>query len=112
MALFKKNISKGNNIVAERVSQPVIKNYEQEPVQAATIVINSIQQGNYSEISQKLEELPSTGFRRTQYVFEGPRKTIFKWIFPLQHSSQVQHFQHESLLDHPQLTSWSTILCS
>ena len=80
MALFKKNISKDNNIVAERVSQPVIKNYEQEPVQAATIVINSIQQGNYSEISQKLEELPSTGFRRTQYVFEAPRTTIFKWI--------------------------------
>ena len=80
MVLFKKNISNDNNTVAEKMSQPIIKNYEHEPVQAATIVINSIQQGNYSEISQKLEELPSTGFRRTQYVFEAPRTTIFKWI--------------------------------
>lgn len=57
MAFYKKNISNNDNTEAEKVSQPVINNYEQEPVQLASIVINSIQQGNYSEIGQKLEEL-------------------------------------------------------
>lgn len=80
MAFYKKNISNNDNTEAEKVSQPVINNYEQEPVQVASIVINSIQQGNYSEIGQKLEELPSTGSRRTQYVFEAPKTTLFKWI--------------------------------
>ena len=80
MAFYKKNISNNDNTEAEKVSQPVINNYEQEPVQVASIVINSIQQGHYSEIGQKLEELPSTGSRRTQYVFEAPKTTLFKWI--------------------------------
>ncbi|MGF0019891.1 5-bromo-4-chloroindolyl phosphate hydrolysis family protein [Sporofaciens sp. SGI.106] len=81
MDFFKNSFSKKNDdvIVKEKV-KPIKIDYKQEPLQAATIVINGIQKGEYSDIGQKLEELPSTGFRRMQYVFEYPKTDSYWWM--------------------------------
>ena len=46
-----------------------IRRYVDEPGMVASIVEESIDSGNYSDIQNKLEELPSTRYHRTQYVF-------------------------------------------
>lgn len=71
--LFSKNdVEVVENEVSEVPETLKITNYEQEPERAALIVNDSLEKGHYSEISYKLEELPSTGYKRVQYVFEGP----------------------------------------
>lgn len=51
-----------------------IRRYVDEPGMVASIVDESIDSGNYSDIQNKLEELPSTGYHRTQYVFAAPKQ--------------------------------------
>lgn len=84
MALLKKLFFKEDKeaLTADQTDTELVKitSYEQEPIQVATIVSDSLDKGDYSEISQKLEALPSTGFKRTQYVFEAPRVDYFVGI--------------------------------
>ena len=60
-----------------------IRRYVDEPGMVASIVDESIDSGNYSDIQNKLEELPGTGYHRTQYVFAAPKTTIFNGIIAI-----------------------------
>lgn len=84
MSIFKKKFSKEENesvdVEQEDSGLAEISSYEQEPGKVAEIVNNSLEKGYFSEISQKIESLPSTGYKRTQYVFEGPKTGGFFWL--------------------------------
>lgn len=87
MSIFKKKFAKEQkeSIVVEQEDNglPEISSYEQEPEKVAEIVNNSLKKGYFSEISQKIESLPSTGYKRTQYVFEGPKIGGFLWFITM-----------------------------
>lgn len=87
MSIFKKKFAKEQkeSIVVEQEDNglPEISSYEQEPEKVAEIVNNSLKKGYFSEISQKIESLPSTGYKRTQYVFEGPKTGEFLWFITM-----------------------------
>lgn len=77
---FLKRKKTHKEIALEEERAKEIRSYVDEPGRAASIVAESIDSGNYSDIQNKLEELPSTGYHRTQYVFATPKTTIFNWI--------------------------------
>lgn len=81
MGIFKTNFSKQQeNIMKDEPILDVTSNYVEEPEMVASIVMSNIESGKFSEIGNELEELPSTGFKRTQYVFASPKITVFGWI--------------------------------
>lgn len=100
MSIFKKKFAKEQkeSIVVEQEDNglPEISSYEQEPEKVAEIVNNSLKKGYFSEISQKIESLPSTGYKRTQYVFEGPKQEDFSGL--LQCALLFQHVSYILLL--------------
>lgn len=78
MGIFKNIFSKKKkDVIVETQTEGNITSYEDEPVKAASIVINGIESGQFSDISNKLGKLPSTGFCRTKYVFAAPKTTMF-----------------------------------
>lgn len=78
---LKKKKSRKEIAKEEKIKE--IRSYVEEPGRVASIVAESIDSGNYSDIQNKLEELPSTGYHRTQYVFAVAKTTIFNWIIAI-----------------------------
>ncbi len=55
--------------------------YQNEVKKAADIVTASIEQGELSELSIRLSDLPSVGREKEKYVFENPKSVIYKVAF-------------------------------
>lgn len=51
--------------------------YIKEAEKAANIVYKGVENGEFSELTQKLDTLPSTGISRDRYVFDRPKYTMY-----------------------------------
>lgn len=54
--------------------------YLQEAQEAVAIVNNGVEKGSFSEMTEKLDKLPSVNSSRDKYVFENNRSVVHFWI--------------------------------